>query len=178
VADPGSLAPRASVPGLAERRGVTKVNLRADRDGVQAVARALGVPLPRIPNTSTAGENVSSLWLGPDEWLVVSDVEPPPALLERLRGALAGHHAAVTDVSDARTIIRVTTPGDLLAKGCGLDLHPRAFGPGACAQTLLARIPVILHRPGHEADIDVYVPRSFAEHLRTWLTDAALEFLA
>ena len=29
-------------------------------------------------------------------------------------------------------------------KGCSLDLHPRSFRPGQCAQTLLARGGIIL----------------------------------
>ena len=34
---------------------------------------------------------------------------------------------------------------ELLSKGCSLDLDPRSWGTGRCAQTLLARVPVILH---------------------------------
>ena len=34
---------------------------------------------------------------------------------------------------------------ELLASGCSLDLHPRAWRSGMCAQTLFARAQVILH---------------------------------
>jgi sarcosine oxidase subunit gamma len=60
-----------------------------------------------------------------------------------------------------------------LAHGCSLDIHPRVFGPGQCAQTLLARVPVIIHQRGDEPSFDIYVQRSLAEYLWSWLEDAA-----
>jgi sarcosine oxidase subunit gamma len=175
VAEPA--AGSGSVCGLAERRGVAKLAVRgAARDPafLHAAARAIGLALPLTPCTASAGDAVTALWLGPDEWLVVSDRHGPEALGDRLRAALAGLAVAVTDVSDARLIFRVSGPGtpDLLAQGCRLDLHPRAFAPGACAQTLLARVPVLLHRPADEPDLDVYVGRSYADYLWSWLVDA------
>jgi sarcosine oxidase subunit gamma len=176
------MVPAGAVPGLVLRSGFTKLDLRGDpRDArfLDAAARTLGLALPLVPSTSAGTGRVGALWLGPDEWLVIAEDEAPEALTSRLCSALGGLHAAVTDVSDARVVFRVSGPAarDLLAKGCSLDLHDRVFGPGACAQTLLARIPVLLHRTGPGDDLDVYVPRSFAEHLRGWLADASLEFL-
>jgi sarcosine oxidase subunit gamma len=172
-----------AVPGIAERAGFTRIDLRGDPGAprfLQAAGQVLGVPLPLAPGSSVAGDETTVLWMGPDEWLVTTAHRGPEELAAQLGTALEGLHAAVTDVSEARVVFRVSGPAarELLAKGCSLDLHPRAFGPGACAQTLLARIPVLLHRPGAAADIDVHVGRSFAGHLRTWLTDACLEFLA
>jgi sarcosine oxidase subunit gamma len=64
---------------------------------------------------------------------------------------------------------------DLLAHGCALDLHPRVFGPGRCAQTMLARAQVVLlPRPD---DFLVLVRSSFAAYLSEWLLDAATEYL-
>ena len=88
---------------------------------------------PVEPNT-TAGD---VLWLGPDEWLAVGRRESdyPDA-------------AAVVDVSANRVCFELTGDGveDVLAQGCSLDLHPSVFAPGRCAQTLLAKAQVILHR--------------------------------
>jgi sarcosine oxidase subunit gamma len=65
---------------------------------------------------------------------------------------------------------------DLLAHGCALDLHPRSFGPGRCAQTMLARAQVLL--VAHDGDeFTVFVRSSFAGYLATWLLDAAAEYL-
>ena len=138
----------------------------------------LGFDLPTEPNTVAVGEGVCALWLGPDEWLVTTAGGEDAGLSARLNGALAGHHASVVDVSDARTVIvlRGARARDVLAKGCGLDLHPRQFRPGRCAQTGLARASVLIQQTGAEPAYDIYVDRSFAEYLWTWLEDAATEF--
>jgi sarcosine oxidase subunit gamma len=60
---------------------------------------------------------------------------------------------------------------DLLAAGCSLDLHPRAFAPDRCAQTLLARAQVILEQRGEDA-FRLHVRGSFAVYLASWLIDA------
>jgi sarcosine oxidase subunit gamma len=142
-----------------------------------AAARALGAPLPLAPNTTSAGESVEVLWMGPDEWLVVA---PPGAEhhLEVVERALAGEHGTVVDVAAQRTGIELAgaRSRDVLLKGCALDLHPRAFGVGRCAQTLLARAQVVLHARTDEPAYRLFVRASFAEYVAEWLLDAAGEY--
>ncbi|WP_373869790.1 2Fe-2S iron-sulfur cluster-binding protein [Acrocarpospora macrocephala] len=117
-----------------------------------------GEPLTPANAAVTDGETVT-VWLGPDEWLVVGPSE--------VRGV---------DVSAQRTAIRVSggRARELLAHGCGLDLHPEVFPVGRCAQTLLARAQIILIA---ESDgFLVLVRASFARYLAAWLLDAASEF--
>jgi sarcosine oxidase subunit gamma len=68
----------------------------------------------------------------------------------------------------------------VLAKGCPLDLHPRAFATGNCAQSLLAKASVLIHLPNDDAQrgptFDLYVARSFAHYLFAWLEDAGREY--
>jgi sarcosine oxidase, subunit gamma len=166
---------------LAEHPFLAQVDLRGDPGDamfVRAAGAGLGVPLPLAPNRAATGDTAAVLWLGPDEWLIVTETEPGDALAARLRHALEGLNVAVTDVSDARTVIRLAGPAarDVLAKGASLDLHPDVFPPGACAQTSLARVAVILHQTDRTPIFDVFVARSFAEHLWAWLADAAVEF--
>ncbi|MDF3290520.1 sarcosine oxidase subunit gamma [Streptomyces silvisoli] len=166
---------------LAELPFLTQVNVRLDAKGpaADAVRLALGIPLPVAPNTMVRGGGLAALWLGPDEWLVVGPPGTASGLEARLRGAVGGAHAAVTDVSAQRTALLVAGPRsrDLLAHGTSLDLHPRSFGPGRCAQTLLARAQVVLaardeRRPGFW----LLVRSSFAGYLAEWLLDAAVEY--
>ncbi len=166
---------------LAEVPFLSQVNVRLDAKGpaADAVRLALGVPLPVAPNTMVRGGGLAALWLGPDEWLVVGPPGASGGLEARLRGAVGGAHAAVTDVSAQRTTVLVAGPRgrDLLAHGISLDLHPRSFGPGRCAQTLLARARIVLAardepRPGFW----VLVRSSFAGYLAEWLLDAAAEY--
>ena len=137
-----------------------------------------GVPLPLEPNRVASMRQLRTLWLGPDEWLVTAPEGLAPDLLGRLTRALAGRHATVSDLSSSRAVIEITGPQarTLLEKGCGLDLHPRAFGPGCCAQTLFARLPVIIDQLSATPAYRLFVRRSAARWLTEWLIDAAEEF--
>ena len=174
---------------LAERPHRGMVDLRldpADETAMNAFAEAFGFALPVQPNTSAGNGETSALWLGPDEWwLVVPGAEPVAGreLADKLRAALADGFAAVTEVGESRTCIRIAGPKAraLLQKGCPLDLHPRAFGAGQCAQTILAKATVTIHLSADESVADgpvfeVYVLRSFAEYLWIWLEDAGREY--
>jgi sarcosine oxidase subunit gamma len=166
---------------LAELPFLTQVNVRVDAKSpaAEAVGLALGFQLPLEPNTVVRSGESTALWLGPDEWLVVARPGTQAELEERIRGAAEDGHVSVTDVSAQRTTLLVTGPRarDLLSHGCPLDLHPRAFGPGRCAQTTLARTQVVLvARDEERAGFWVLVRSSFAGYLTDWLLDAAVEY--
>ena len=112
--------------------------------------------LPTVPNTMSRYRDGTALWLGPDEWLVV------------------GADAQGVDVSAQYTTIVLTGPAvlDVLAHGCALDLE--RFGPGTCAQTMLARANVILAALSAD-EMRIHVRASFARYLAAWLLDAAQE---
>jgi sarcosine oxidase subunit gamma len=176
VADPGDAGVVAS-----ERRFLSKVNLRgdaADPAFAAAAKKALGFAPPANPNTVDGKRDRYALWLGPDEWLVVGAPGTEGRLVAGLRSALEGVVSAVTDVSEGRTVIRLTghRARDVIAKGCPIDFHPRAFGPGRCAQSRYARALVILHQLDDAPTFDVYVERSFADYLWRMIEDASLEY--
>jgi sarcosine oxidase subunit gamma len=147
-----------------------------------AVGRTLDLLLPTEPNTTADRGDLTALWLGPDAWLLTCPPGDFAALTGSLRAALADVHAAITDVSDGRVALRLAGPNarDVLAKGCPLDLHPRAFATGSCAQSLLAKASVLIHLPNDDAQrgptFDLYVARSFAHYLFAWLEDAGREY--
>lgn len=167
---------------LAELPFLAQVNVRLDAKSpaADAVGLTLGVQLPLEPDTVVHAGEVTAVWLGPDEWLVVGRPGTERDLESRIRTAagVAPGAVAVTDVSAQRTTLLVGGPRarDLLAHGCALDLHPRAFGPGRCAQTMLARTQVVLvAREEARAGFWVLVRSSFAGYLADWLLDAAVE---
>lgn len=178
----GAMA-EASSTGVAlrELRFLAQVDLRVDPTdarAVDAIAAALGAPLPTRPNTTAGVGPWSSLWLGPDEWLVVGP-EGNELRIERVLGAaLAGAHGSVVDVSANRTTLELRGPlaRDVLAKGCALDLHPRRFRAGACAQTALARAQIVLRQVDDEPLYWILVRCSFAAYLVEWLIDAMAEY--
>lgn len=166
---------------LAELPFLAQVNVRLDPKGpaADAVGLALGLQLPLEPNTVVHAGDRFALWLGPDEWLVVGPPGGQAGLENQIRAAAGDEPTAVTDVSAQRTTLLVAGPRarDMLAHGCPLDLHPRAFGPGRCAQTTLARAQVVLiARDEARAGFWLLVRSSFAGYLADWLLDAASEY--
>jgi sarcosine oxidase subunit gamma len=169
---------------LSERR-LGKLEVRgdpADRAFMATVGRTLDLLLPTEPNTTAGRGDLVALWLGPDAWLLTC---PPGALAahaDSLRRALSDVHAAITDVSDGRVALRLAGPNarDVLVKGCPLDLHPSIFATGSCAQSILAKTSVLLHLPDDTAQrgptFDLYVGRSFAHYVWSWLEDAGQEY--
>jgi sarcosine oxidase subunit gamma len=181
--EPGQLRPRGV--RLGERRELGKIDLRGDardRAFMAAAGRVLDLLLPTEPCTSAAKAEIGALWLGPDEWLLTCPARDVPGLIGSLREALSDVHAAVTDLSEGQVALRLAGPSarDVLAKGTPLDLHARAFPPGSCAGTLLAKASVLIHLladdPERGPSFDLYVARSFAHYLWTWLEDAGREY--
>ena len=166
---------------LAELPFLTQVGLRVDAESPAAgrLARALDAPLPVEPNTFARSGELTVLWLGPDEWLVVGPGGAQAALVERLASAAGAEHVSVVDVSARRTTLAVAGPRarDLLAHGCALDLHPDVFGTGRCAQTMLARANVVLvARSDSAPEFWVLCGSSYAGYMADWLLDAATEY--
>ena len=121
------------------------------------------------------GDGLEALGLAPGEWLLVARSGSAGSLRSILERAVGGE-GTVTSLGDARVLLELRNDDvvPVLARGCALDLHPTAFEPGACAQTLIAQVPVILWRPVAEADLFRFaVARSFAVHLTGWLTETA-----
>ena len=160
-----------------------QINLRGNPDDAkftEALHSAIGLRLPADANRFTAEGALACLWLGPDEWLILGPGGAEHEIAARLRSALGDVHAAVTDVSEARTAIVVAGPRarDLLAKGTSIDLHPRVFGPGRCVQTGFAGANIILRQIDEVPNFEILVLNSFAEHLWLWLESAAREYKA
>ena len=177
VAAPG----RSAGVVISERPFLGHLNLRGDSsDGAFAdrVERALSLSLPVEPNAVANGDGKQALWLGPDEWLIVTPPDEQDAVADPLVEALSGVFSSVTDITGGQTLITLSgeRAREVLAKGCSLDLHPRAFGEGRCAQTLVAGVGVTLLWASPEPSFDLIVRRSFAEHLALWLHDAASEY--
>ncbi|WP_433035174.1 sarcosine oxidase subunit gamma [Actinomycetospora sp. CA-053990] len=170
---------------------VAAVDLRLDPagPGPAAVAEVAGGPLPAQPDTWTelvAGQaqipSGQALRLGPDEWLLTSAAARPEDWEFGLDEAAAPFGGTALDVSAQRTTVRVrgASARRLLASGCAIDLRPRSFPRGRCAQTLLGQAGVLLVALGVDArgadDLQLFVRPSFAGYVVDWLVDAAQEF--
>lgn len=173
----GSVSRRFQFTG---RPFMTLLTLRGNGAAFDAaVQRVLGIALPKQAGGRAAAGERAVWWMGPDEWLVQSTQDMAADLERGLREALAGQHHAVVDVSSGYTMIDIagTHVREVLASGCPLDLHPRVFADGQCAQTHFFKAGVMLCRDGGDR-FQVIVRRSFAEYFCLMLLDAAQPYLA
>jgi sarcosine oxidase, subunit gamma len=151
-------------------------------------ARALaapvwGVELPETACRAAVAGTRASLWLGPDEYLLLelapgerSD-ESQGALAGALEQALAGTGHALVDVSHRQFAIEVSGAhaATMLSAGCPLDLDLAEFPVGMCTRTVFAKADVVLWRIRGDA-FHLEVWRSFAHYVSGLLAEVAREF--
>ena len=159
----------------------TIVNIRgtaSDPAFTSAVQNATGVALPNSANTVSTAGGRQILWLGPNEWWATGPDGEADALVAALRAAFVGQHATACDVSESRAIIALKGPKarEVLMRGVSLDLHPREFRVGQCAQTGVSRANALLHLVDDGPTFDVYVLKSFSDYLWRWLEIVARDF--
>ena len=166
-------------PGLRFREYafLEHLNLRGDPNDPSlqaAIQSALNLSLPKAANTASVSEEVTILWLGPDEWLVVTPEGGEEMVAAALRRAVSEGFAGVVELGSGQTVIEIAGPRarEVIAKGCPLDLHPRMFGPGSCAQSRLARALVTIAQVDGTPTFELIVRRSFADYVWRFLTDA------
>ena len=155
---------------------VKKINLRLDPNDkgcVSSSSKILGTMLPTKANTySTNAINEKIMWLGPDEWLIVSDDDD---VFLKLQNEIGDLEASVTDVSENRTIIRIRGRDVyvLLSKFLVLDLEKNLSTNSSCAQTLFVKVPVLLVRNHYDGtpEIDIFTNRSHANYIYNLIVD-------
>jgi len=167
---------------LAERPFVGKFILRADPDAsVQPLRGALGLGLPFDALTSSTSGTTSFLWMGPDEWMLVTAPEEAEARASEARSALAGIHHQLVDVSDYYTIIEIAgaRARESLMKLTTLDLHPRSFRPGMVTGSVFGKANAMLWLPletGAEDLFSLFIRWSMADYLWCAVADAGREW--
>ena len=122
----------------------------------------------------TLERDFTSLWLGPDHWLLASDALDAQSMIDSCNLSTHNVTCNAVDCSSALAVFSVSGEGadELLAAGCGLDFRPRASRPGCCRRTRLARIAVIVVTMGDDA-YNLYCDASFRTYLDDWLRDSA-----
>lgn len=158
-----------------------KINLRgdpADPRWRDLVEKTLGLPLPvrantvsLPPQTAAAPPCTRLFWLGPDEWLAYCDITRVGDLSAQLLQQLKATHHAVTDVSDYYAVLELRGPGaaSVLSRGCPLDLHPRAFADGSCAQTRFGNASVLVYKPAAAPAFQLQVRWSYCDYVWEYL---------
>jgi sarcosine oxidase subunit gamma len=127
--------------------------------GVSEALGPMGLSLPALGHFTEAGGLILAR-TAPCQVLAMR-AGAGIALMDELAPLLG--MAGLIDLSDARIGVRVTGPHatDGLARLLPIDLHPTRFGPGQCANTLMAHLSVLVlqHAP---AVYELQCGRSFA----------------
>ena len=160
---------------------IMKLNLRGkSRDFLSTIGKNINMILPVEANTSSSSDKYTSMWLSPDEWMIVSNdtinkennnYEIEKLLFNKISKTNLG---AITDVSDQFVLINLNGEKifDLLSTGCPFNFDNFKMKKGAVTQTLLAQIDVIILNKEIN-NIHLFIRRSFSEHLVSWINDAA-----
>ena len=150
------------------------------RNFISAVGKSLNMLLPTEANTSTQGDKLTALWLSPDEWMIFSNqpidentnnYETEELLNKNIAKLNLG---AVTDVSDQ--FVMINLKGNkiygLFQSGSPFNFNDFQNKKGAVTQTILTKIDIIVHNQDKN-DVNLFVRRSFSQHLFSWMNDAA-----
>ena len=156
---------------------INKINIRIntnDNENIIKCEKLINAILPVQPNTYVTNDNVKVIWLGPNEWLITNNQN----LYKNLKNEIGDIQASVTDVSENRTVIRIS--GDqifkLLSKFLVLDLEKNLPDESSCAQTLFVKVPVLLVRNNNEKqipEIDIFTNRSHANYIYNLIVDGS-----
>jgi sarcosine oxidase subunit gamma len=168
---------------MKEKTPIAKINLRGDLKKIEFttnVEKILEMSLPKEAGKTSVKEIITLLWLGPNEWLLVSNVEIAKetniyeleqVLFDEISKTNLG---AITNVTDHFTIFSLSGSSifEVLSKGCPYDFDSENFSDNKVIQTILNHIDVTIHRKSKN-EIDLYVRRSFANYLWNWLKNSA-----
>jgi heterotetrameric sarcosine oxidase gamma subunit len=168
---------------IRERKFIGKLIIRGDAELIGSqLQKSAGVMLPTIPCTTTTAGELTTLWLGPSEWMLLTPEDVETELRSTIAAALRQYHHQITDVSDHDTIIRAggAKSREMLMKLTTLDLHPEKFPQGAVKGSVFGRVSAVMHCP-HGAtkgasDFDLIIRRSHADYLWRLLALAGREF--
>jgi len=166
---------------IKEIKPIMKLIIRGKtKDFIKAIGKNLNMVLPTEANTSTSAEQLTAFWLSPDEWMLISNetvseesntyqVED-----ELIRNISKVKFGAVTDVSDQFVMLNIkgSKVFDLFATGSPFNFNDFKKKNGLVVQTILTHIDVIIHHKEIN-EVNLFVRRSFSEHLHSWLSDSA-----
>ena len=150
------------------------------REFFSAIGKSLDMLLPTKANTSSRNDKFTAVWLSPDEWMIFSNdkidentnnYETAKLLDKNISKTNLG---AVTDVTDQFVMINLKGDKiyDLFETGSPFNFNLFKTKKGSVAQTILAKIDVIIHNQD-KSEVNLFVRRSFSQHLFSWMNDSA-----
>ena len=159
--------------------------LHADARARRAAAPAWGVRFAEESCRALVEGTRATLWLGPDEYLLLGRADGPDADIaeselaaaESIERSLGDLPHALVNISHRQFGLEVSGPhaATILSGACPLDLDLGEFPVGMCTRTVLAKADIVLWRTGDDA-FHLEVWRSFSGYVTGLLSEIALEF--
>jgi sarcosine oxidase subunit gamma len=165
-----------SFNGLQLVPALARFSLRGDLGSLANALSAGNVPISRMACRALEGELCATLWLGPDEQLLLAPEPHAAQLAQVLQASLANIPHSLVDVSHRQTAFEVTGSNArlLVNAGCPLDLRDAAFPVGMCTRTLFEKSEIVLWRTAPDT-FHIEVWRSFAPYVTGLLAEVARE---
>ena len=166
---------------MKESQPIMKLIIRGKkREFISAVGKSLNILLPTESNTSTQSDKLTAVWLSPDEWMIYSNVPVDKNINTYETEELLNNNisklnlGAVTDVTDQFVMINLKGNKiyELFKAGSPFNFNDFQNKKGAVTQTILNKIDIIVHNLDKNT-VNLFVRRSFSEHLFSWMNDAA-----
>jgi len=166
---------------MREVKPIMKLIVRGKkREFISAIGKSLNILLPNESNTSTQSDKLTALWLSPDEWMIfsngpVNENTNNYEIEELLKNNIAKLNlGAITDVTDQ--LVMISLKGnkiyELFQTGSPFNFNHFQNKKGAVTQTILTKIDIIIHNQDKN-EVNLFVRRSFSQHLFSWMNDAA-----
>ena len=165
-----------------ELSNIPKINLRgnsSNKDFITNVKKILDTLLPTEPNMSNYNNQLKIIWLSPNEWLIeIYEKENFNQIFSNLKNSLNSQNTAITDVTENRTILRLTGKHlyKLLSKFMIIDLDKVLNKESSVAQTIFIKVPVLIvknHDKNEKQSISLHANRSHAQYIINLLIDGS-----
>ena len=158
-----------------------KINIRgksSDKEFMKNIGSALNLVLPIEPNVRIFNNNISIMWLGPSEWLVITPENEKNGIISLLNSNLNPQKTAITDVSFNRTILRLEGEKvfTLLSKFLVANLEKILKTNFSVAQSIFIKIPVLFVRNNTDEEptsLDLHLNRSHTKYVYELLVDGS-----
>jgi sarcosine oxidase subunit gamma len=181
--------PVPSVDWLTRLPPATRFAFHGGATARAAADSVWGVAFSEEACRANAHSTRATLWLGPDEYLLLdfaggeprtgetSAGAPASMLFNALEGAMADVPHALVDISHRQFAFEIGGPhaATILSGACPLHLDIAQFPVGMCTRTVLAKADITLWRVRADA-FHLEVWRSFAGYVTGVLTEIAAEF--
>lgn len=153
------------------------ITLRADLSaaGTSTALAFTGLEMPGAREmTGTPEKGV--LWMSPDELMILTNHDAADGMVETLNEAFEGAHALAVNVSDARSVFRLTGEGgairEVLAKLTPADMRAKTLAVGTLRRTRLAQVPAAFWFSNEDEALLICF-RSVSDYVRDLLSKVA-----